>query len=115
MTYKLNGVTIASPETGQWRPRKQLGVSGEGRPIVTGPYVFEIHYGLMAPSDYDAIHDVWLAASATGTIVAELPDILANSYAFREFSGCYMEEPTVGRYYQEYVGDVLVVVTNINA
>jgi hypothetical protein len=115
MTYKLNGVTIYSPESGAWRARKILGTSGEGRPLLTGPYSFEIKYSFLDISEFDKIRDVWAACSATGTLVAELPDVLANTYQFREFSGCYMQEPTVSQYFEQYVTQVLVVITNINA
>lgn len=113
-TYALNDVAIYPPANGQWRPRHILGISGEGRPITTGPFEFEIRYEFLSVPDFDAIHDIWSALQATGTLVAELPDILASTYSFRQFSGCYMEEPSVGQYFEQYYSEVLIRVKNIN-
>lgn len=114
MTYRLGGVEVYPPATGAWRPRRPLGISGEGRPVYAGPYEFEIRYDFISIEEFDKIHDVWKTVQSTGTLVAELPDILQSLYAFREFSGCHMEEPQVSRYFEEYYSDVLILVRNIN-
>lgn len=111
--YKLDGVDIQTPTQMQWRPRRPIDISGEGRSIYAGVYEARMHWRLMSISEFDTIRDAWRSKSATGTIVANLPDIEASSFTFREFSGAHIQEPTVGAYFQEHVENVVLVLTNI--
>jgi len=113
MTYILNGVTILQPTTGRWMPRRPDDTSGEGRLIYPAIYQFQLRWQLMSIADYYAICNEW-EKSVTGTTVVELPDPEAAVYQFREFSGCHLQQPLVGAYFQEHVTDVVLVVTNIN-
>jgi len=113
MTYILNKTVILQPTTGRWMPRRPDDISGEGRPIYPAIYQFQLRWQLMPINDYYDVRNEW-EKSITGTVVVELPDPEASSYVFREFSGCYLQQPLVGAYFQEHVTDVVLMVTNIN-
>lgn len=113
MTYKINGVEILQPTSGQWTPRRALGLSGEGRDIYPAVREFRLRWQLMPISDFNQIWSDWEDVSSTGTAVVELPDLEAASYVFREFSGVHLQEPTLSEYFQEHVRNVVLVLTNI--
>lgn len=98
---------------GRWTPRRPDDVSGEGRPIYPAIHQFQYRWQLMSMADLYTIRNEW-QKGVTGTTVLELPDLDAATYVFREFSGCHLQEPTIGAYFQEHVTDVVLVATNIN-
>lgn len=111
--YKLNGIDILTPTTMQWMPRRPLEFSGEGRTIYPGVYQARLQWRLMSVSDFDTIRDQWRAASATGTSVVNLPNIEASSFGFTEYSGTHIQEPQMSGYFEEFVQNVVLVITNI--
>jgi hypothetical protein len=111
--YKLNGIDIQTPSRMQWLPRRPIDFSGEGRTIYPGVYQARLQWRLMAVDDFDTVRDQWKSKSATGTSVVNLPDIDGSSFAFREFSGVHISEPSMGAYFQEHVQNVVLVLTNI--
>jgi len=113
MTYKIGGIEILQPTSGQWIPRRPIDVTGEGRTIYAGVYEFELRWALMPMDKFNEIYDAYQEVAATGTLVVELPDFTQSSYAFREFSGVFVEEPRVGAYFQEHVSNVVLRITNI--
>lgn len=113
MVYKIDGISILAPTSGQWVPRRTIEITGEGRPIYPEVREFRLQWQLMPIDKFDEIYGAWETVQATGSNVVELPDILASSYVFREFSGCFVQEPSVGDYFQEHVRNVVLVVTNI--
>jgi hypothetical protein len=113
MPYIIDGTTILAPSSGQWTPRRAISITGEGRPIYPDVREFRLRWQLMPIDRFDEIYGAWENVQATGTSVASLPDLLASTYVFREFSGCFLQEPTVGEYFQEYVTNVALTITNI--
>jgi hypothetical protein len=113
MTYKIGGVTILQPTSGRWMPRRPLDFTGEGRTLYPQVYQFRLQWGLMAMSDYNDLYEQYLDVSATGTAVVELPELSAPTYQFREFSGTFLQSPTVSEYFQEHVKNVVLTITNI--
>lgn len=111
--YKINGVEVQDPTTGEWVIQRELGKSGSGRSVVPPLREFKLQWNFMSIADFDEVRDEWRKDQITGSVTADLPDLLANSYTFRTFSGCHLEEPRVAEYFQEYVSDVVLVVTCI--
>jgi hypothetical protein len=111
--YKINGISIADPTSGTWVPNRPLDYSGEGRPVYPPLRDFKIQWNLMAIADLDVIRDEWQKDQATGTVTVDLPDIKQNSYLFRTFSGCHLEEPQASQYFEQYATEVILVVTAI--
>lgn len=111
--YKINGVSVQDPTNGEWINPRSLGYSGSGRVVYPPLREFRLEWNLMSISDFDTVRDEWRKDQITGSVTADLPDLLANSYVFRTFSGCHLQEPEVGQYFEQYVMDVVLVVTAI--
>jgi hypothetical protein len=111
--YKINGIEVADPMSGEWVPNRPLDTSGEGRPVYSPLREFRIRWNLMSIADLDELRDEWEKDQATGTVTVDLPDLKQSSYAFRTFSGCHLEEPQAGQYFEQYASDIVLVVTSI--
>lgn len=111
--YKLNSIEIADPTSGEWAVPRSLGYTGSGRVVYPPLREFRLQWNLMSIADLDEIRDEWRKDQVTGSVTADLPDLAASSYVFRTFSGCHLQEPEIGEYFQEYVMDVVLVVTAI--
>ena len=114
MTYKLNGVELdPQPTTGEWIDRRMLGRDGNGRPIYEPTRQFKLTWGLLYPEDYNSLQDVFLSVGATGTIVSDLPTYTTGTYAFRSYTGTYINEPEMGEFFTGHYKDVMLLITNI--
>lgn len=114
MTYKINSTSLtAQPETGQWIDREELGRDGNGRPIYPAPREFEMRWGFISMSDWSQLRTFFQSVGSTGTVSVDLPQYGSSSWAFRTYSGCILNEPTTGRFFEEYVSDVRLIVTKI--
>lgn len=114
MAYGYNGIDFnLQPTFGRWMPRIVLGTTGAGHSIYPGVREHQIFWKLMPISDYDEIRDLYKTVSVTGTVVMSLPDIDANSYTWKNYSGCTLREPEAGQYFVEHVTDVTMMVINI--
>ena len=111
--YKINGIEIADPTSGEWVNPRQLGNTGSGRVVYPPLREFRLQWNLISVADLDEIRDEWQKDQITGSVTVDLPDLKAGSYVFRTFSGCHLEEPEIGEYFQEYVMDVVLVVVAI--
>ena len=114
MTYSFNGDELdLQPTAGRWMPRPTIGITGAGHVIYPGVREFQLSWGVMSVPEYDELRDFYKLVSITGTVVAGLPEIDANTYTFKNYSGCTLREPEAGQYYTEHVRDVNMVILNI--
>ncbi len=114
MPYQINGTGIPlEPEEGRWLERDMLGYDGNGRPLYAPTHQFEMRWGLMSAGEVWQLQSWFQSVGATGSVVVGLPRYAWPAYEFRNYSGCYISEPTVNTYFTEHYTDVKLLVTNI--
>jgi len=113
-SYAFNGSNLTlQPETGQWNDRDSFGIDGGGHPIYSSARNFELSWGLVSMSELAQITNFYNGVQNTGTCSVDLPRWGDSQYIFTTYSGCTLQEPTVGTYFETYVQDVRLVVLNI--
>lgn len=114
MTYAIEGTGIPlQPEEGQWLPRELLRVDGNGRPIYSPYHSFEMSFSPSTPAEHWQLQQFFELIGSTGSVVVDLPRYPHTSYEFFSYTGCILQEPEVGSYFQEHFGRVRLVVTRI--
>lgn len=111
-SYAVNAVDIC-PENGQWIPKPALGIDGNGHSVYPAMKDFEMSWGFISMSDFNTLYNAYLLVSNTGTITVDLPDITASDFRFRRFSGAILHEPQTSQYFEGYMTDVRLLITNI--
>lgn len=113
-SFALNGTNFTlQPSTFGWESRESLGVDGNGMPMYSSVGSFQIAWGLMSTSELNQLITIFDAMASTGTVVADLPQWGHSGYYFKSYSGTVMNRPTVGEYFNSYVTDVRLVISNI--
>ena len=106
-SYAVNGTRfLLQPTTAGWMDRDVLGLDGNGHPVYPAPREFEIKWGLAHPADVEQIINAYKSSGNTGTVSFDLPQWGASDYIFNTYSGCTMQEPTVGEYFNGYITNV---------
>ena len=114
MTYKVGGTELdPQPTTGRWIPRKMLGRDGNGRAIYEATRQHELVWGLLNAEEYDDLQDHFVSIGATGTLIVDLPVYTTGTYVFHSYTGCYVDEPSPGRFFTEHYQDVRFIITNV--
>lgn len=113
-SYALAGTNLSlQPTSGRWLPQDEIGITGDGHSIYPAVREFELRWQLESPSDYNQLVGFFNNIQITGTIVADLPKYGASSYTFFSYSGCVMQQPELGQYFEQYINDVVLVLRNI--
>jgi hypothetical protein len=115
--YKIDGVSIFTPTSGRWVPRRPVDVQGDNRPLYAGVRAFELKWKLLSNEDWASLQVFFNQVAATGTHVVELPGFptaAQQPYAFREYSGVVLAEPQVGPYFEAYPSNVTLILGNIS-
>lgn len=113
-SYAFNGTNLTlQPSEGVWNQRDSLGIDGGGHPIYPAKRTFELKWGLISVSDLQQIINVYNTVQNTGTASVDLPQFGAAGYQFKTYSGCTLNEPQVGAYFNEYVADTSLLILNI--
>lgn len=113
MPYQINGTDLTlQPEMGAWVNRQGYGKDGSGHEVYPRNRQFELRWGFISIADFQQLRNFYEAVT-TGTVVVSLPQFGAASYSFYSYSGCVLREPEVGAYFEEYLSDVRLIVTNI--
>lgn len=113
-TYAFNDANLTlQPTAGKWTSRTNYGIDGGGHPIYASVRGFELSWVLISPSDAKQIIDVYNAVGNTGTVVACLPQWNNAGFEFINYSGCTLQEPEVGEYFQGFIQDVKMLVLNV--
>ena len=114
MTYSINGVEITlQPTLGRWLPDSPVGITGDGHPIIPSVKTFEMRWQLTSPSDFSVFHGYFSGTNAGGVVTVGLPEWGKSSYAFKNYSGCTLSEPTYGTYFAEHIQDVVIIINKI--
>lgn len=113
-TYAFNGSNLQLPPSeGQWGQRESIGMDGNGRPIYPSVRTFTMTWNLMSVNDLQQLINAQLAVANTGSSVVDLPKWGASAYLFESYSGAFVNEPSVGKYFAEHVEDVNLLITNV--
>lgn len=103
-SYAVGNVNFTlQPTKGNWEGRGNLGFDGNGHPIYPSVRSFEIQWDLIHPTDAKQLIDSYNTISNTGTLVFDLPEYGNANYLFKSYSGCTIQEPTFGDYFQGYL------------
>lgn len=114
MTFKLNGVEFPlQPTSYQWVDRPSKGFDGDGRPIYVAPRSFEMRWDLADVSGTYAVQQWYQEVSASGTVVVDLPKYQSADFEFYSYSGCVINEPSYGEYFNRHKTDVVLLVRGI--
>lgn len=114
MTYKINGILLEpQPTTGKWVLPEVLDDDGAGRPIYSAVMMFEMMWQLAAPTLFAALLGLWRDVSASGTVVAELPQYNEDAYQFYAYSGTILERPMMDPYFEGHHTNVRMLVRNV--
>lgn len=116
--WTINGNVIFKPTTGEWLPRRPLGIQGDNRPVYPPVRSFRMRWVLEAYEDWATIQDFFRAIESSGTNVVTIPAFptaTGQSHAFREYSGTTLSEPTIGPFFETFPRNVVLVINNIPA
>jgi hypothetical protein len=115
--WQINGQHLTTPPTeAGWVNRRPLDVSGENRAIYPGIHEFEMKWVLLSYQDWAALQVLFNARETTGTSVVKIPaypSITGSAFAFREYSGVMIDEPSVGMFFEEFPRQVVLMIRNI--
>jgi hypothetical protein len=113
MPYKINNTDLTlQPEEGAWESRKDYGIDGAGHKIYPRAREFQMRWSWMSASEFQQIQNFYLSAQ-TGTVTATLPQYGGSTYNFVTYSGCVLDEPQVGSFFEEYVSDTTLIIKSI--
>lgn len=114
-TFSINGTVINTPPTEhQWIGRDIIGYTpDEATPIYPGVRKFEMNWALMSMTDFAQIYNAYNNIRTSGTVIVDLPQYGSASYVFKSYTGCAMEEPVAGKFFEGYVTDVVLIINRI--
>lgn len=113
-SYKLNGTELTmQPTSGRWLPRTELGIDGLGHSVYSGVREFEMRFNLQSPIEYNQLITFFNGHQPTGTVIVDLPGFGINSYNFISYTGCVLQEPEMGEYFNENHQEVILLVRNV--
>jgi len=114
MAIKINGTELTLPPTTHgWIPKVLLGVGGAGHPFHAPVQEYELNWELISPLDLNQVIGFFNSVGVTGTSVVELPKYGATTYTFFAYSGCILNEPEVGVYFEQHTTNCRLLVSNI--
>ena len=115
-SFAINGTKfILQPTEGSWEDRDNLGMDGNGHPIYPAVREFHIKWELAHPTDVKQLIDAYDAVSNTGTAVFDLPKWGDVDYLFYSYSGCTIQEPQIGPYFNGWITNVRLVIFKVRA
>jgi len=114
-TFAINGTSFQlNPSEHKWTARDNLGIDGNGHPIYPAFRQYEMSWDLAFPSDVKQLLDAYATVQNTGTVSFDLPKWGASDYIFHTYSGCTLQEPEVGGYFQGTIQDVKLLIMKVN-
>ena len=119
--YRISGRPILEPTTGRWLSRDVVDVQGDGRPIYGSTRAFEMRWQLESYEQWSLLVATFNELQSSGTTVARLPAYptlpfpmaTGSAFAFQEYSGVVLSEPSVGAFFQDWPTDVTLLIANI--
>jgi len=116
--YKIDGHAILSPTTGRWLPRRPLDIQGDSRAIYPGVRSFELKWQLVSHEEWSDLVQNFSNIEWTGTHAIWIPcwpTATGSAFAFCNYSGTLLLEPTMGPYFETYPSNVVLAITKIVA
>ena len=114
MTYKINDVALATqPTRGGWLLREPMGTTGDGRSILSGYRSFEMRWDTLDAVGMEQLISNWELMETTGTCSVDLPRLGVDPYGFHTYSGVYLEEPQMDRFFEGHYINVILKVSRI--
>ena len=114
MSYIINGTTLSlQPTIGRWINRPVLGFTGNGHPEYAGVREFEMRWQLTDMSDANEVQNLYNQLDVTGTATVSLPKYKGASWAFWEYSGTTLSEPTSNEYFEKHETEVVLIIYGI--
>jgi hypothetical protein len=101
------------PTQAHWVPLEQLDVDGNGHPIYPTVHEFELQWSAMWIADFDALVHLCENMTSTGTVVSTLPEYHANDYQYFNYSGTILQLPKPGQYFEGYILNTTMVISNV--
>ena len=89
------------PTTAGWLEQSAIGTSGDGHIIYPAFREFQLTFNLTSQQEWYELLAYFNRVSVTGTLVASLPDYSSNTFAYRNFSGVILRQPTMTEYFNE--------------
>ena len=110
-TYSFNGTSLLlMPTEARWVDRAMIGITGNGRPTYPASRQFEMKWGFMSMTEFHQVQGFYNSIQSTGTVVVDLPKQGTTPYQFYSYSGCTLQEPNVGVFFETYVSDVSLLI-----
>ena len=114
MPYRLDGVDLDLPPLdGHWVEQTALGTDGNNRILYPPTRMFQMVWTMMSPSQFNQIFDQWETLASTGTIVVDLPELGVDPFVFTSYTGAFVEQPTMGEYFQGFYKQVTMLIRNV--
>ncbi len=114
MPYRFDGVDLVlAPLDGHWVDQEVLGVDGNNRSIYPATRMFQMVWTLLGTEAFNQLFDQWDALSTTGSIVVDLPELGADPFVFRSYTGAIVDQPLMGEYFQEHYQKVTMLIRNV--
>jgi hypothetical protein len=114
MAIGINGTDFPTqPSEHRWIARREEGIDGAGHPIYPAIREYELHWGVLEPTEVNTLQLYYESAAITGTLVVTLPKYADSTYGYFDYSGCTLSEPSFGKYFTEYYTDITLLVKNI--
>lgn len=115
--YKLGGITV-HPTEFDYQPRRPLGIQGDGRAVYPGTRTAQMTWNFTSYEEWANVIHVFNQIVSDGDLVVQVPaypTVSGSSYAFTEYSGCFVSEPQLGPFFADYPSNVKLLIYGIAA
>lgn len=89
------------PTTAGWVEQDAIGTNGAGYNIYPALREFRMVFNLTDQGVWYELRNYFNRVGTTGTLVATLPDIDGNTFAYKNYSGVILRQPTMTEYFAE--------------
>ena len=112
--FKINGTSLThQPTTHKWVDRDAVGVDGNAHSIYPAFREYELRWDYLSATEFNEVYGYYSAVGQTGTVVASLPRYSTSTYAFFDYTGCVLQEPRFGGFFEEYYEDIQLLIVRI--
>ena len=89
------------PTTAGWMEQESIGTNGAGYQIYPALREFQMTFNLTSQNEWFELRNYFNMVGTTGTLVATLPDIDNNTFAYKNYTGVILRQPTMQEYFNE--------------
>lgn len=114
-TFSINGTILNTyPTEHQWVDKDIIGFTPDSAtPIYPAVRKYQMNWSLMSTTDFEQIYTAYINSRYSGTVVVDLPQYGSSSYVFKSYTGCALQEPAAGKFYEGYISDVVLVINKV--